>query len=454
MEHDVCVIGAGLAGSEAAWQLAVRGYRVLLCEMRPVHATPAHQTGYAAEMVCSNSFKSDDPISATGILKAEMDMLGSLVLSCAHETRVPAGLSLAVDRGLFASLVTERLRNNGNVEWKAMLAAEPPVSIPTIIATGPLTADPLAQWISATFDQANLYFYDAIAPIVERDSIDASIAFPASRHGKGSPDFLNCPLDKEQYYGLIDAMVAAPRARLHDFEAKYFEACLPIEVMAERGRDTPRYGPMKPVGLTDPRTGRWPYAAVQLRRDSIGGELLNMVGFQTRIAKGAQAEVFRLIPGLSDAIFARYGSVHRNTYISAPNLLDATLAAKARPDVFFAGQLCGVEGYLESAATGIAAAAAVDRLLRKKPPLAFPRRTVIGSLAHYLANADARGFAPINAMIGILPEPPEDALDVAALKKSGGAKGLKAAKRGALRDVALAEMRRFMDDALCGRHGI
>jgi len=441
---NVCVIGAGLAGSEAAWQLAERGHKVMLLEMRPENNTPAHQTGFAAEMVCSNSFKSDDPLSATGILKAEMERLGSIILKSAREACVPAGLSLAVDRNLFSGLMTERLRNHSNIIWKTALAAKPPIGpsgIPTIIASGPLTADPLARWISDTFNESNLYFYDAIAPIVEKDSIDASIAFPASRYDKGTPDFLNCPLNKEQYERFVDALLTAPRAPLHGFEARFFEACLPIEIMAERGRDTLRYGPMKPVGLRDPKTNQRPYAIAQLRQDSIAGDMFNLVGFQTRLAWGAQADVFRLIPGLERAIFSRFGSIHRNTYISAPRLLDVTLAVKNRPDLpglFFAGQLSGVEGYLESAATGLAAAIAVDRHIRSLPPVEFPRQTMIGALLHYLANADAKNFAPVNAMIGILPDLPEGILDTRALKKRGGARGLKAAKREALRERALA----------------
>jgi methylenetetrahydrofolate--tRNA-(uracil-5-)-methyltransferase len=437
----VCVVGAGLAGSEAAWQLARRGRRVLLCEMRPGDTTPAHRTGMAAEMVCSNSFKSDDPLSATGILKAEMEALGSMILAAARETRVPAGLSLAVDRAAFAGLVTERLRGHANIEWREGRVAEPPEGVPTIIASGPLTADPLARWISEAFSQGALYFYDAIAPIVERGSIDTSIAFPASRYGRGGPDFLNCPMDRGQYEDLVDAILAAPLAPIRDFEAspdapaaKYFEACLPIEVMAGRGRDTLRFGPMKPVGLADPRTGRRPHAAVQLRRDTAAGDLYNLVGFQTRIARGAQAGVIRLVPGLGGAVLQRYGGIHRNTYICAPRLLDATLAAKGRPGVFFAGQLAGVEGYLESAASGLAAAAAVDGFLRGAAPREFPRRTMIGSLLHYLANAAPEGFAPVNAMAGLLPPAGEGA---------GPAKIPKAARRQMQRDAALGAVAEF-----------
>jgi len=427
---------------------------VLLLEMRPETQTPAHHTAYAAEMVCSNSFKSDAPASATGILKAEMELLDSLILASARETSVPAGQSLAVDRTLFAKSVTAKLKGNGNIIWETKLAEKPPSAaldggMTTILASGPLTAGPLADWISKTFDESSLYFYDAIAPIVERDSIDLSIVFAASRYGKGAPDFLNCPLDKSQYDRFLEAALAAPKARLHDFEARFFESCLPIEVMAERGRDTLRYGPMKPVGLIDPRTGRRPYAAVQLRQDSVAADLFNMVGFQTRMAMRAQAEVFRLIPGLEEAVFARYGSIHRNTYICAPRILGATLEAKAAPGLFFAGQLCGAEGYLESAATGLAAAIGADRRIKGLPPLEFPRRTMIGSLLHYLACAEPSGFAPMNAMMGLLPEPPSDAPGAVPLNKNDGAKSKKAAKRALLRELALAAMREFVATPLC-----
>jgi methylenetetrahydrofolate--tRNA-(uracil-5-)-methyltransferase len=392
-------------------------------------------------MVCSNSLKSDAPASATGILKAEMECLGSIILTIARKTRVPAGLSLAVDRTLFAQAVTERLRGHRNIEWKIGLQNEPPANLPTIIATGPLTADPLAEWVSRTFGESRLFFYDAIAPIVEKDSINASIAFSASRYGKGAPDFLNCPLDADHYNQVVNAMLSAPRAPIHEFEPKFFEACLPIETLAERGRDTLRFGPMKPVGLTDPRTGRRPYAVVQLRQDSIAGDLFNLVGFQTRISWNAQPEVFRLIPGLENAAFSRLGSMHRNTYICSPRILDATLATKDRPSLFFAGQICGVEGYLESAASGLAAAIAMDRHLRNLPAHIFPRQTMIGSMLHYIANACEKDFAPINAMMGILPELPEGAMDIKPQRKQSGSQKNKAAKREALRKIALEGIR-------------
>lgn len=437
---EVHVIGAGLAGSEAAWQLAQAGFRVGLSEMRPRQMTPAHQTGHAAEMVCSNSFKSDDAASATGILKAEMRRLGSMILRCAEATRVPAGNSLAVDRDAFSQLVTAALKQHPNIVWTEATEQAPDLSIPTLVATGPLTAEPLAEWLSSLCGGDRLFFYDAIAPIVERDSINMEIAFRASRYNKGEADFINCPLTDIEYERFMDALLAAERADLHDFDTPYFEACLPIEVMADRGRQTLRYGPMKPVGLDDPRTGRWPYAAVQLRQDTLAGDHYNLVGFQTRLKWGAQKEVLHLIPGLEAAEFVRFGSIHRNTYVQAPKVLDATLAVKAVPNLWIAGQLSGVEGYLESAAGGLAAAVSIQRALQGKPPAAFPRETMLGALLHYLANASLKDFGPTNAMLGLLPALPEGSLDHRALKRSGGARGLKQAKGQAHRDRALAAL--------------
>jgi methylenetetrahydrofolate--tRNA-(uracil-5-)-methyltransferase len=442
---DIDVIGAGLAGAEAAWQLAERGHTVRLLEMRPGRQTPAHRTGDAAEMVCSNSFKSDDPFSATGILKAELRRLDSFILRCAEATRVPAGNSLAVDREAFSAEVTARLRAHPNIRWEEALIEAVEPGRPTLVATGPLTAEPLAAWLAETCGGERLYFYDAIAPIVTRESIDTTIAFPASRYAKGEPDFLNCPLDKAAYEAFVDALLAAPRAQLHDFDTPYFEACLPIEVMAERGRDTLRFGPMKPVGLDDPRTGRYPHAVVQLRQDNLAGDHYNLVGFQTRLTWGAQPEVFRLIPGLEHAEFARLGSIHRNTYVQAPKVLDATLAVKGRPGLWIAGQLSGVEGYLESAAGGLAAALAMDRSARGLAPRPLPRETVLGALLHYLEHAEPRSFSPVNAMIGLLPELPEGLLDLRALKRAGGARAVKAARGGAHRDRALAALEAYLE---------
>ena len=442
---DVHVIGAGLAGSETAWQLARRGWKVRLSEMRPAHPTPAHSTGQAAEMVCSNSFKSDDPNSATGILKAEMRRMDSLILRCAEAARVPAGNSLAVDRDAFSAAVTDALRALPTLEWHEGLVSEADPSIPTVIATGPLTADPLATWLMRVTGSERLHFYDAIAPIVEADSIDMSIAWRAARYDKGGADFINCPLDEAQYLRFVEAVLAADKAPLHDFDTPYFEACLPIEVMAERGVETLRYGPMKPVGLDDPRTGRWPHAVVQLRQDTLAGDHFNLVGFQNRMRWGAQKDVFRLIPGLEHAEFVRFGSIHRNTYVQAPKALDATLAVKGQPRLWIAGQLSGVEGYLESAAGGLAAAFAVDRHLRRREATPFPRETVLGSLLHYLAHAHLSDFGPTNAMIGLLPDLPEGTLDARAAKRAGGRAGLKQAKGAAHRARSLATLESFLN---------
>jgi methylenetetrahydrofolate--tRNA-(uracil-5-)-methyltransferase len=443
MEMDV--IGAGLAGAEAAWQLARHGHRVRLREMRPGHTTPAHQTGQAAEMVCSNSFKSDDPLSATGILKAELKALDSLILRCAEATRVPAGQSLAVDRDGFAARVSAELRAQPGIQWVEDLVTEPEPGRLTLVATGPLTAEPLAAWLGRACGCERLFFFDAIAPIVERDSIDTSVAFRAARYGKGGPDFLNCPMDRREYDAFLDALLAAPRADLHDFDTPYFEACLPIEVMADRGRETLRFGPMKPVGLDDPRTGRWPCAAVQLRQDNLAGDHYNMVGFQTRLKWGAQREVFRLIPGLERAEFVRLGSIHRNTYVNAPEVLDATLAVRRRPGLWIAGQLSGVEGYLESAAAGLAAALAMHRAAGGLAPAPLPRETMLGSLLHYLAHAAPKDFCPTNAMLGLLPPLPEGSLDARARRREGGIRGLKAAKGELHRGRALAALAGFLD---------
>jgi methylenetetrahydrofolate--tRNA-(uracil-5-)-methyltransferase len=437
------IIGAGLAGSEAAWQLATRGHKVRLSEMRPEWTSPAHRTGQAAEMVCSNSFKSDDPASATGILKAEMQGMNSLILQCAERTRVPAGNSLAVDREAFAAQVTVGLRNHPNIQWVEERVVAPNLSQPTIVATGPLTADPLVEWLFGITGSGQLHFYDAIAPIVERQSIDMEIAWMAARYDKGGADFINCPFDKTQYETFLDALLSADRVPLNHVDTPYFEACLPVEVMADRGRETLRHGPMKPVGLDDPKTGRWPHAVVQLRQDTLAGDLFNLVGFQTRLKYGAQDEVFRLIPGLAKAEFVRHGSIHRNTYLQAPTVLDATLAVKSIPNLWVAGQLAGVEGYLESAAAGLAAGFAVDRALRGLKPIPFPRETVLGSLLHYLAHASARDFGPTNAMLGLLPPLPEDGLDIRGLKRSGGTRAVRAAKGQAHRQRALQAMAHF-----------
>lgn len=441
------IIGAGLAGSEAAWQLATRGHAVRISEMRPKWTTPAHTTAHAAEMVCSNSFKSDDPASATGILKAEMRRMDSLILRCAEATRVPAGNSLAVDREAFSNSVTEALRNHPNITWTEAHVTTPDLENPTILATGPLTSEALADWLSGVTGRNRLHFYDAIAPIVERDSIDMEIAWMAARYDKGGADFINCPLDKEQYERFVDALISAERTPLHDVDTPYFEACLPLEVMADRGRETLRHGPMKPVGLDDPKTGRWPHAVVQLRQDTIAGEHFNLVGCQTRLKWGAQKDVFKLIPGLANAEFVRFGSIHRNTYVQAPSVLDATLAVKFVPNLWVAGQISGVEGYLESAAGGLAAAFAVDRAVRGLPPLPFPPVTLLGGLLHYLAHASCKDFGPTNAMLGLLPPLPEGDLDIRGLKRAGGTRAVRTAKGDAHRRRALAALETHLRSA-------
>ena len=441
--HGGCVIqiiGAGLAGSEAAWQLASRGHLVSLTEMRPRWTTPAHTTGRAAEMVCSNSFKSDDPTSATGILKAELCRMDSLILRCAEATRVPAANSLAVDREAFSTLVTRTLQDHPNIHWIEDQVTAPDLIQPTILATGPLTSDPLADWLAGITGTGRLHFYDAIAPIVERDSIDMEIAWMAARYDKGGADFINCPLNKEQYEQFLDALLSAERVPLGEVDTPYFEACLPLEVMADRGRETLRHGPMKPVGLDDPRTGRWPHAVVQLRQDTLAGDHFNLVGFQTRLKWGAQKEVFRLIPGLAHAEFSRFGSIHRNTYLQAPSVLDPTLAVKNISNLWVAGQLSGVEGYLESAASGLAAAFSVDRAVRGLPALPFPPETVLGSLLNYLAHASSKDFGPTNAMLGLLPPIPDGELDLRGLKRSGGTRAVKSAKGGVHRQRALTSL--------------
>lgn len=446
---DIDVIGAGLAGSEAAWQLARLGWKVRLVEMRPGRTTAAHRTSLAAEMVCSNSFKSDDPLSATGILKDEMRRMDSLVLECAEAVRVPAGQSLAVDRAAFAQGITDRLRSDPAIHWELREAASPESGVPTILATGPLSTDAIADWIAAACGQQRLYFYDAIAPIVLASSIDLGRAFRASRYGKGAADFLNCPMDEGQYERFLDALLGADRVPLHDFETPFFEACLPIEVMAERGRDTLRFGPMKPVGLDHPVTGARHHAVVQLRQDSLAGDHYNMVGFQTRLKWPAQAEVFRLIPSLEQAEFARFGSIHRNTYVHAPEVLDTTLGLKGHAGIWIAGQLAGVEGYLESAAAGLAAARAADRWLRGQPPLPFPRETMLGALLHYLAHAEAGRFSPVNAMLGLLPDLPAGSWDPKAAKRKFGARAAKKGRAEAHRARAHASLEAFLRD--CGQ---
>lgn len=408
---DVIVLGAGMAGSEAAWQAAQRGVKVRLLEMRPVKQTPAHQTDKAAEIVCSNSFKSNHLSNASGVLKEEMRRLDSLIVSCAEQTSVPAGEALAVDREAFSELVTERLQNHPNISFVRAEAIEIENGPITVIATGPLTSDALAAKIGELTGRYDLYFYDAVAPIVDATTIDYSKVFRASRRGKGletdsSDDaaYLNCPLTKEEYEAIVAEIVKAEKAPVHDFEdIRYFEACLPVEELAARGPRTLAFGPLKPVGLTDPRTGRWPHAVVQLRQENKAGTLFNLVGFQTRLKWGEQKRIFRMIPGLENAEFVRFGVMHRNTYIHSPTLLDATLQLRSRPELFFAGQIVGVEGYLESAAMGLVAGINAARLAAKEAPVTFPAETILGSLTQYASAYEGKQFAPMNACWGILP---------------------------------------------------
>jgi methylenetetrahydrofolate--tRNA-(uracil-5-)-methyltransferase len=407
MREDVVVVGGGLAGSEAAWQAASRGARVTLYEMRPKEPTQAHKTGLLAELVCSNSLGSGDPVSAPGILKDEMRRLNSLVIRVADEARVPAGSALAVDRERFAQRITEALESHPHVRILREEITEIPSDCVCIIATGPLTSDHLAAAIGELTHARNLYFFDAISPIVDADSIDMNVVFRASRYDKGSADYLNCPMEAAAYDAFYDALVKAERVQPKDFEKiPYFEGCVPIEVMAERGRQTMLFGPLKPVGLEDPRTGKRPHAVVQLRAENLHGSCYNMVGFQTKLTYPEQRRVFRMIPGLERAEFLRYGSLHRNTFINSPQLLRETLQLKARGTVFFAGQLVGVEGYVESAATGGLAGINAARGLAGLPLATPPPTTAHGSLISYITTSDPRHFQPINTNFGLFPPLP------------------------------------------------
>ncbi len=398
------VIGAGLAGSEAAWQLARRGIRVRLYEMRPVRMTEAHQTPMFAELVCSNSLRCASLETAVGVLKEEMRRLGSLVIAAADKARVPAGGALAVDREGFSRAITDTLSTHPLIE----VVREEVTAIPdgpTIIATGPLTSAALGEQLNQLIGPRNLYFYDAIAPIVARDSIDMDQAFLASRYGKGGDDYINCPLTESEYDAFIDAVLAADKMALHSFEKPvYFEGCMPIEEMARRGRQTLSFGPMKPVGIVNPRRGQRPFAVVQLRQDDREGRLYNMVGFQTKMTYPAQRQVLRMIPGLERAEFVRLGSLHRNTFIDSPRLLRPTMQLKSRDDLFLAGQMIGVEGYVESAAAGLLAAINAARLVEGSETIFPPRETALGSLIAYVTDSSRRDFQPMNANYGLMPE--------------------------------------------------
>ncbi|WP_338834748.1 Methylenetetrahydrofolate--tRNA-(uracil-5-)-methyltransferase TrmFO [Moorella humiferrea] len=404
MAEKLIVIGGGLAGSEAAWQAARRGIKVELWEMRPGKMTPAHRTGYLAELVCSNSLRADTLENAAGLLKAEMRLARSLIINVAEECRVPAGKALAVDREEFAARVTAALEAEANITIIREESRVIPEHTPVIIATGPLTSPALAESLKSLTGTNYLYFYDAAAPIVTADSLNYSRIFKGSRYGRGEEDYLNCPLNEEEYMRFYKALITAERHPRHEFEPEIvFEGCMPVEVMAARGPDTLRYGPMRPVGLIDPATGKEPYAVVQLRRDNLAGTLYNLVGFQTSLKWGEQERVFRLIPGLEEAEFVRFGVMHRNTYINSPRILKPTLQLKEHPQIFLAGQLTGVEGYVESAAGGLVAGVNAARLIQGKDPIVLPPETAHGALLHYITDPTHDPLQPMHINFGLLP---------------------------------------------------
>lgn len=409
MSEKVMVIGGGLAGSEAAWQLAERGFPVELYEMRPRRTTGAHATDRLAELVCSNSLGSKLADRASGLLQAELRLLRSKLLACAEEAAVPAGGALAVDRERFAELVTQAVYAHPNITViREELTTIP--NTPAIIATGPLTSPALSDEIAKLTGQDYLYFYDAIAPIVAADTINMQVAFRASRYDRGEDDYINCPMNEDEYRRFVAALREAETTELRDFEREdpnFFEGCLPVEQLARRGDDTLAYGPMRPVGLRDPRTGRRPYAVVQLRRDNIAGSLYNLVGFQTNIKWGQQQDILRLIPGLEEAEFVRMGQMHRNTFINSPALLYPTMAFRQRADLFFGGQIVGVEGYVGNVATGLVAAVNLARHLSNRSAWVLPRDTMLGALCHYVTHAEPKHFQPMKANFGIMPELPE-----------------------------------------------
>ena len=407
--NEIYVIGGGLAGVEAAWQAACMGAKVKLIEMRPVQATPAHRTDKLAEIVCSNSLKSDEAGTAPYLLKEELRRGNSLVLEAAHRFKIPAGAALAVDRIKFAEYITEKIEAHPLIELVREEARGIPSDKISIVATGPLTSDALTREIMRLTGDDQLYFYDAIAPIVAADSIDMSVAFKAARYDKGGDDYINCPFTREQYEAFYQELLAAKSVPLKRFEdTHWFEACLPIEELARRGVDTLRYGPMKPKGLTDPRTGREPYAAVQLRQENLMADAFGMVGFQNHLRYPEQARVFRLIPGLEAAEFLQFGQIHRNTFINSPKILLETLQTRQNPKLFFAGQITGVEGYVESVATGWLAGLNAARLLRGDDLISAPRRSATGALCRYVSNVETKNFQPVNITFGLLePLPPE-----------------------------------------------
>ena len=398
----VTVLGAGLAGSECAWQLARRGVRVRLVEMKPNKMTPAHTSPLFAELVCSNSLRSDELSNAVGLLKAEMRKMGSLIMASADQNRVAAGGALAVDREGFSRTITEKLRSHPNVEIIQAEATEIPEG-EVVVATGPLSSDAIAEKIAGLCPDSDLHFYDAVAPIVTLESVDMDSAFFASRYDKGTADYVNCPMDKEEYLAFVKELVSAKEAEIHGFDdGGVFEGCMPVEVMARRGVDTLRYGPLKPVGLKDPRTGKENYAVVQLRRDNADGTIYNMVGFQTHLTWGEQKRVFSMIPALRNAEFVRYGVMHRNTYLNSPKLLDRYYRLRSEPRISFAGQMTGVEGYVESAASGMLVGIETAARVLGLPPVDFPQETAIGALGLYISGGSVGDFQPMNINFGII----------------------------------------------------
>jgi methylenetetrahydrofolate--tRNA-(uracil-5-)-methyltransferase len=427
----VTIVGAGLAGCEAAWQLARRGVGVDLVEMRPVKKTPVHQTGDFAELVCSNSLRGNALDQAAGLLKEEMRRVDSLIMRVADEVKVPAGSALAVDRGLFAQKVTAAIEALPPVTVHRREVATIPEDPITIVATGPLTSDALAAEIARFVGEDHLHFYDAVSPVIDAETIDHAQVFRASRYGKGGDDYLNCPLSEDEYRGFYAALTAAECATVKDFEKEFFfEGCLPVEVIASRGPETLLFGPMKPVGLTDPRTGRRPFAVVQLRQDNLAASHFSMVGFQTQLKWGEQKRIFQMIPGLQNAEFVRFGMIHRNTYVNSPRTLEPTFETRKRPGLFFAGQMSGVEGYVESAASGILAGIGAAARAHGEEPIAFPEDTAMGALGRYIARSDPKHYQPTNIAFGLLPDLPKKIRD-------------KAKKRLAMSERALASLEAF-----------
>ena len=441
MAEYISILGAGLAGCEAAWQAAERGVKVKLYEMKPIKYTPAHHAPTFGELVCSNSLRSDATSNAIGLLKAEMREMGSLIMQAADATRVPAGSALAVDRVLFSEYITEHVRNHPNIEVIECECDRLPDDGITVIATGPLTSDPMAEYIRDELGCSGLHFFDAAAPIVDADSINMDVAFFASRYDKGDADYINCPMTKEQYDAFYQALISAEEATLKEFDREQqkdltvFEGCMPVEVMARRGYETLCYGPLKPVGLIDPRVGKESYAVVQLRKENAEGTMYNLVGFQTHLTFPEQRRVFRMIPGLENAEFLRYGVMHRNTYLNSPGMLAADYSMQSRPNVFFAGQMTGVEGYIESAGSGMVAGINAARRAKGLDALIFPRKTMIGAMAQYVQNGGVSStFVPMNANFGIIEMP--------AKKVKGG----KAARNQVIADTAIATIQEMLPE--------